>query len=412
MPDLKDLHAVFAELEQLVPDAHRSTVIEQTLAGAGADPAGRRLRRRAMRPAFALAAVVAVAAIAVGAAVLGDAARSGPDDRQRSTPVATAGRSHSGPATHAAAPTVAPSRFASGIPRPAAGTSTTTRLDFAVAPVAGFSFAPLEANRLYQSVEARVVALAHSHDQDVAPGGEIYVFYKGVFDPSGVSRTAPVDVHGHRGWITRASGPTEIAPTSTGTTDAVVWEYAPDSWAEVIIDASAYRAIDRSPGAGNLAIARAVHAAVQPLTLPFRVGYRPSGLHVDGASSVAETAADGTHRGHGTFGLGDARPRATGGPTNAYNVGSALQITVESPLGSSICGSDCTRVRVGRLQVDLVTNRGRVVEVSAPSGAAVVTVSVDSNHLGRFSAAELERTLAGVTVASRPSDPTTWFPAE
>ncbi len=402
MPELQELRDALTHLADRVDERRSVTAASDLIAALGADP--RPVRRRATRRLTIGGPLVAAAAVAVVAVV--------------AAPALTGHRASPKPAPTSAAasvdpprPTATPSRYAAGIPRPAAGAPTPLRLDFVSTRLPGFSVAPLEVNRLYESAEVTAEGLRSTHNQDIPPGGEIYVFYRGVFDPASVPHLGAVQVNGRRGWVTRTGGPTETrTATDDAHTDGVVWEYARDSWALVLVDGATYRALGLHTRTQNLALARSLHPGVQPLRIPFRINGRPTGLRAEAATSGVTTSAAGELRAHSAVGLADGRSRAKG---QDYQVGSALQVSVDTAIGEALCPpASCRRLRIGGRQVYEHLDHGRPTELSADVGHTTITVDIDPAHLGRYTATQLGDVLARIDVAPDLTNPATWFDAQ
>jgi hypothetical protein len=227
-----DLRTTLGALEREAPD------VDAVLEGVT-----RLLRRRTVhRRAFGMAAaVVVVAAVAVGAVL-----------------VAGAGRS---------VETAAPS-------------ATPYRLPFQVGDVPGFRVVTYSVSGTGETSAWLATPADIAANFPTSPY-DLRVFPRGHVDPASGPHGEPVEVNGKPGFY----GPEMLCLCGSNEgVPSVGWEYAPDSWALVqSADAPA------SPGvrANLMAMAEAVRFdRTTPLQVPFRIGHLPAGLRPSSSDST------------------------------------------------------------------------------------------------------------------------------
>jgi hypothetical protein len=249
--------------------------------------------RHRFRFALPLAAVAAVAAVAV--AVPLTLQHRDPANPGGTGPAGTRPAAGSTPPTQ---PVVRPDRYMPIAPK--AGQSVRLETDIALGPVAGYTATPADTTRLYQHVTVGIDALRDNQDQGVAGGGDLYAFYIGGQVPSEALQGQRVDINGHPGFIGQAYQPTPTGVRDGDTkTDSIAWQYTPNAWALLTMDASAFKATHTDERTELAKLARAVGIApAVPIKVPFRMSYLPPGLYVDGGQSHTgkATAARGPPR--------------------------------------------------------------------------------------------------------------------
>jgi hypothetical protein len=395
MSTRNDLYGAFALLEERAPISCEPTA------------PGPSLTRRLALPAAAAATVTAVA---VGVPVVlshRSAHHSGsPASSTRpTTPVTSAGPG--------------PTGFGPGIPAPAPRVATELRLSFTVDHVPGFTVAGDEVNRTYQHAVIR-----GSQEQ----GGELYLFYRDGYVPHDALDGRRVSVNGQPGYLGNAYPPyadgthDDLAGRGATPVNSIAWQYAPHSWALLRLDT--FKGLSHSDS-DLLKLARAVRPGRQDLAVPFRLTYLPPGLSADGAVHSDDSLFPNQ------IGLSDGRPGTPGtesliGPPG-YE-GPALDVSVfkaESqpdkpfphcsvspgvdqddqavPFDVPNGGAGCAYYKNGN--VTWITER------KGGNGSYGMTVTVDRNHLGRYTVAQLHQIVDGMQLAPDIDDPGTWFDA-
>ena len=381
MSDYDDLYGAFTLLEERAPIT------------CDVPPRAQDARRR-LRRLMPLAAVAAVAAVAVTVALV--IRYTGSESPTRTAPAA------------ASTPPTQPldNLGDSGtLSRPAPGQPVRLTTNFIVAPVAGYTVTPVETNRVYQHGSIRVDALEANHNQNVAGGGDLYVFYENGYVPREAKQGQSITVNGHPGYLGQAYRPMPQGGYDGTAVDTLAWQYVPGGWAMVTMDdAAVFQAAHTSERTELLKLARAVQGSTgAPLAVPFSMTYLPADLYPDGAQSSTGKPL------LGQIGLGDGAPGST---ADKYHIGSALTVTVSE--GFPVCGPS----NAGTSATPFAGGAGCVYEVDGKvSGVGVgadgheLAVSVDVNHFGRYSAATLRKILDHITLAPNPDDPGTWFDA-
>jgi hypothetical protein len=242
-----DLRQALLDLEPANP--HIPDLLDRVEAAAA-----RRRRRRATTAA--LATVVAVGGVgAVTPLALRHADRA-------SDPTATASTPR--PSGTTPAPTVPPPTTPNGWLRFVASSD----------PVSGYVVS------WYAVVPGGQTAVVDERADSPKDLGDIRVYAAGRYDPAAASAGVPLQVRGHQGYFATLIDPdtTDKAGGNGHAKPAVVWEYAPDSWAVV--------QGDWTPAAARteeLRIANAVRFdRPQRFAVPYRAGFVPAGLVVGG----------------------------------------------------------------------------------------------------------------------------------
>ena len=315
----------------------------------GAPTAIKQAHRRRTKAAAAVAVIVAAATAAV---IVGSAVTIGPDDDRTAPP---AERSESTRSPGLTTPLTAPESLLD-----------VRELGFHLAPAAGLEVGDTWGIDSDGQRIPVVVGIPGGHGEAL-----LTVFYQGRGPTPMTGAGEDVTVNGVPGTYTETL-------LSEGFDARLSWQYAPDSWAEV----GASWGVDPPQGLKQkfITIAESVRPGGQTLLLPVRFGSAPASLPV-----IAE--ADRV----------DVQWIGAGWTMRMWVNGVVVVATPAEP-------SDECREFTYR------GHRGCVV----PNGDGVTL------HLGdvdltcfdpssRLPLADIKRLLAGATVASDPSDPTTWF---
>ena len=280
--------------------------------------------------------------------------------------------------------------------------STTLRYDFRVDGPPRFRFS-LEA--ICSQMQQLAVRFS-DEPPDTIPLGSVTVFPKGAFDPSAGEKGRPVSVQGHPGYfaplpvvgglssLNRQGGvtldPHTGIPVPPKSQPALVWQYAPGSWA--VVQAS----WSNNPLADMQLIADHVRIGEhQQLPMPFKLGWVPDGLVVGGAQDMF-------------VGLSDGTPAKSADCTTA-SCGSAMSVGVYGDHEPDAPHAPGTH----RLTID-----GRVAiiypnasELDVGFGDRTLWIRVDPNHVGKFSDQDLIKIAQHVTMSPNMTDRSTWFDA-
>lgn len=371
MPTLDDLLAAFDELERQAPEALSEPV----------RPTHRR-RWAAVGLAAACTAAVAVAVPLVTNA--GDATQP------------TAGSE--APTTRL---TILPAEPMSVLAPPADGQSPDLTYRFAIpGTVAGYTVIPDQVTRTYQH--------ASVYGPTEPPGGQVFVYYRGTFDPRQLDRGDPVEVAGGPGYYSDVTLPGTDHPVA-----ALAWQYAADAWALVRLGvdtvgepsakgaqskaararAAAQAAQARARNArsalqarsNELLLAQALTSAHDPLTSPVRIPDGP-GLHVDSMSSGGPD---------GGLDLAD-------GDGPAWHLGwspDALRASDKPNAGT---------VSIGSHEWIVYTSGGVPASLGLVADGWGMTVTPE----GTASLDQMKQFVAQLGIAPVPSNENTWFDAE
>jgi hypothetical protein len=322
--------------------------------------------RSLRRVAPVLGAIAAAAAVAVTVSV-----------------VATGGKT-----THTAA--APPHRSGCG----AAATQTTVlRYDFRVVDVpAPYRSSPGVICSAMQQVHVTlegIVLRSRDNPDGPFPQGSVTMFSKSAFDPTAVEKGRRVTVQGHRGYFgdLPVVGGSLPVPKSVPT---LVWEYARDSWAVV----QAAWSPNQLAGAQLLA-AHVRIGELQPIPIPFKLGWVPDGLVAAGA--VGDNV-----------GLSDRTPAKSADCTTA-SCGSAMSVGVYQPgVPDGPHAPGTRRIRIDGHDAIIYPHAS---ELDVGFGDRTLLIRVDPNHLGKFSDQDLIKIAQNVTMSPNMTDPSTWFDA-
>lgn len=227
--------------------------------------------------------------------------------------------------------TTAPSREQSAAhsrrPHPPAGPQPTRlQYTFSLGHVAGYELAYDQIDPTSQVAD---VSESGRADSPTSTGstvarsiGDIRVYARGAFDPTEARKGAPVEVDGHPGYWANMPDPDTGDPPAGVDKRAVVWEYAPDSWAVVQGDwvyEIRHGYLDGNAEQLELSIANAVHTQ-DPTTarVPFKLTYLPAGLVPQNSGSSDASQAE--------IGLTDGGPPDTSMPGNTPGYGDAASV--------------------------------------------------------------------------------------
>jgi hypothetical protein len=222
-------------------------------------------------------------------------------------------------------------------------------------------------------VNYRSAASAQISSADPGHQYELHIFTKGQYDPT---TGEPVTVRGKHGFYRADMYGKESMP-------GVAWEYAPDSWAELVTvsgmtPADAREAVLRMAGAVRF-------DRTTPLRVPFRVGYLPAGLQAVAPSRLPDDDLVGT------------------GAT-VHMAGRAGSLTISA--GHFMATMSPVPVVAG-VPVSAIDSRtGRPV-------VAIVVGQLRARLTGTgISADELMKIARSITPAADVTDVTTWFDAD
>ncbi len=352
------------------------------------------------RNAAIAAGVLSVAAVSVAGVLISGA---GPDVTH------TAGRSTAAPTSAQRPSSPKPSVAPKAVP-------TKLEYSFRLGKVAGYD---LSYGQLEPEVQVADVAVAGNSIKSI---GDIRVYTKGAFDPTDAKRGTPIRVGPHSGYYANIVAPdTGMTATDGVKKPAVVWEYAPDSWAAVQGDWK-YQVdngyLSGDPQQLELSVAEAVDTTrTAPTLLPFRLTDLPQRLVTENAGSTP----DGSQA---EVGLTDGGRADTSMPSNTPGLGTAVSVQANA------YDPDVDLRKVdsrGTMHVDnqggYDLNLGRPVTVPGADRAfqdgagtvtalyahGYVTVSYTGAKPARVTAAELLRIARGMRVAKDLADRSTWF---
>ncbi len=373
MPTIDHLQAAFTELENQAPaNCDAAILVRQNTPRISR----RVLIRRWMLPVLAGATVVGAVAIPIAVRL--------------HSPGSSAHPVASPPTTSAHKPTAAPPTI------PPVSLTALTYV-FSVRPIAGVTISDSRAGRDYQQIEVDSTAA------DRIPVAWVLAYPAGGFHPARPAGAVDVRVGGHIGFsgIISSLGPGMTATSDGPGLQAVAWQYSPGAWAIVqsgILGPVAPAALTA------LRVAGAVDFRSPHLTrVPVKIGYLPGGLTPDsirssvqgpGQSTVIDFASSQPHRLGMTIEIGTDAGAGFGPATHR-----GTPITIDGFTGyyDSACGS-----------IYLIG-----------SGVYVAITSTDhldgdchaASGLPLPSQTTLTKVLRGLTFASHPTDPSTWFNA-
>ena len=223
--------------------------------------------RSGRRPLLNWAAPVAVAAV-LAVAVAAPVVLSRPSSSHRA-PIGAASTAHSPRPNPSSSPTTTNQPVGNrALLGPGTARPGHLTLDFAVGPVPHCTFWNYSAGRFSETGLASCPGFTGA-------GGTITLYYKGIIaDPT--MKSSPIPGHAQYRY-----------GTLDGRRYGVIWAYAPDSWATVLLPQGGpnYDIPDRSPASINavVAIARTVRTtASRPFTVPFK--FDLPGLYTNGVS--------------------------------------------------------------------------------------------------------------------------------
>lgn len=400
MNDLKDLADLLQDLERHAPDL---AGVQTRLARGLTDRRHRAARR--VVPLLAAAVVVALAVgltLALGGgrgkpvpagqfstspAVTGSAAPSAPDSRAsqlRSSVERQASSAASATSRAASAAAVTPMNVEDAV------------WQFTVRPVPGYAFAREVTTTGYQqAVVTQLGAVKDIGEVDVYPAGPA-----APADLTTMTGSQTVQVNG-------TTGRFGVVTSDSDLRAALIWQLRPGTWAVVVGDwgsTGAGLAPDTSIARGpELAIARAVVPASDAVRADFRLGWLPAGLSVSGTTYFGPT------RGGPSFEL-DLVDDIPGVPT-PVTPGPAVSINRSPDVQSSQPGSTFRpNLSIdGRPAEYSESPTGRSVAVRYPDGTIFV-VSVDANHLNRYSKADVIRIATEAAPVGTPGRTASWLP--
>jgi hypothetical protein len=256
----------------------------------------------------------------------------------------------------------------------------------------------------------------------------VTVYVAGAFDTSRipVERT-PVDVNGHHGYVANIEGlARQLVPGEDGKlveedvpVPGLAWEYAPNSWGVSSCGLPMEAGERDKVIAQEAASARAVEVSRQPLWVPYRIGYLPSGWHAttmnDQLLAAPQPRLDLTLRPEGVdepAGREDESARAAT-PTSMPNEPPRVSILF-TKANSYTPPVDATRTTINGLPA--------WIWHESPAGQARSTLAagvylkgngfdlrVESVGAAQGFEAELKRIAEDLTLASSPLDESTWF---
>ena len=363
MPTIEDLREAFDHLATQAPDALAEPV----------HPAHR--RRTAVLLAAACTAVVAVGVpVALGR----------DDAAPPSAPVQPTVHRHT-------LPKILPHSGFTALPAPADGESPDLAYGFAFPdPVAGYTITPDALTRTYQH--------ASIYGPMDPPGGQVFVFYRGAFDPSALADRQPAEVGGHQAFTGDYT-----FPNGEGPAPVLAWEYADDGWAVLFLGvlhadgtpqdgghnksginaqhAAALAAHEAMIRRNEILIADAMIPVRSPLLTPIRISGSVA-TQVDAMS--ADSGPDGTiqvydgNAGRQWLFKWSSHPLDSANTTTIHGHEWDLRSSLDGPSSILLIGD----------QFGLT--------ITTPSPATTT---------------ELEAFAAAIDLAADPSDRSTWFPA-
>lgn len=368
-----DLRALYAERAESAPDA--SALLGRLDATLAEQSGAQRVERR--RWPVALAASVAVAATIVATVVAGIWLVGSGTPRPQA--VLAGGPSAADPSTVS---------YTYHLDRPPARFAVQSQLTYPTGDLIVYSYdAPGDGVTAGDASEMAAI-----------------VYRKGAFDPTSVQRGSRVGVDGVAGYsgsITAALA-ADDGREYTGSTRAVAWQYAPDSWAVVYGIRSA-----RRTEAAELSVARTVHPGRgRTVLLPFKVGWIPDGLLATGTTFDSGPQPFGS----ASFTRG-LPPRA---PLAEYPAMPPLEIVANhsptnNPANLFEKGVPAFTVGGRPAQVVSLTEGAKVLgrQLTMIAGGYVVMISVDRS----VSRAMLIKVAEHLTVARAGNATGTWFTA-
>jgi hypothetical protein len=232
--------------------------------------------------------------------------------------------------------------------------------------------------------------------------GQIYVFYRGAFDPGVATARTEVVVDGHTGYVAAVPSPDPAATPNTRTY-ALVWPYAENGWAVVIgswgVDVARTEQPDPDQPTGDAAatqanapaFARALYPSTTATAVPVRItptdGLTVSKYSVDGPNGGLTL-----HTATGTWAIGwslDATIDSNTKPHSSVVLVNGRQWIVTHSGDGLVTG-----LAVGE------TNFGLTL-TWLPTSDAAKTLPLDPAALQAFA--------ARITLAPKLGEPTTWF---
>jgi hypothetical protein len=263
------------------------------------------------------------------------------------------------------------------------------------------------------SLRIKVPYLTSTHEtdpvvsSDPSIGAYVISFQPGAYDLAAqMPKRTPVSFNGHQGWFGLSpemslvddspSGGATGNPTSFST-GTVAWEYAPSQWQLIQSrgakeDLGVLSASDRDR---ELLVAKQLRTDLaQPLRVPYKLGYLPSGL-VRGGGRATPTLEAGNPRGWSSY-LSFDRAGKT-----------ALDITV-NPAPPTSSASGCGF----RLSIPPGPARTFACPTPSPVPVSVVRDGLSITVTGdTFSHAELQKVVDSMTFAPNINDLNTWYDA-
>jgi hypothetical protein len=378
MNTIHDLDRALRDLEQYTPDA--AELHQRVVHQLASRPRATRTARFAIAAAAAI--VIAIAGLAIALAATGGHAH----------PIAP-GHTGSSVPTGANSPTPTPSATA---PKAVSVRSFDLDWRFRVRAVPGYTITDESITAADQQARVTVRTDGHAADKDI---GEIDVYSPNVVPPnlSALTKGHLVRVNGDNGYF-----------AITGHSSALIWQYAPNAWAEVSGDwgydtgtASGSGRVDAALARmGELNIAQAVTTGVSdPLRLDFTVGYLPAGLRLKHTTFYADFGGqplceldfvDNT--------AGQATPD-----------GSAFALTITRTALATDTGQPGNTAFVPNTTVAgrPANYRSGFLAVRYPHRSEL-DISVDANHTGMYSKADLIAIAEHAAPVGNPADPATW----
>lgn len=340
------------------------------------------------------------------AAVIGPARRRSGRPRQRRTYLAVAATVVAVSAVAVAA-LVWPAQHRVSSPpatRPPADQAL-SRVAFTVVAPPGYQTVEYTSGALFQ--QAGLIRVRPHYDGGWAT---ITRYRQGGYHGTTAGRSVSVD--GQPGFVVADAHPTSVGYRDTDPSAhqrAVVWQYAPGSWA------MATGGSGRTPAAvdqANLGLAEAVRPGTTQVRVPMKLGYLPGPLILESASTAPwNPPVQGQY---GALSLKDPTP--AGSPLSTATWGSAMDIVAwvkHTSLGGSPFG--CPAIprtftvegNKGCYLSDHGKTSGLIVDVAGHT----VRIRLDAAHYGKYSDADLVRIVAGLSFTPDVTDPATWFPA-
>jgi hypothetical protein len=378
---MNTVHDLDRALHDLERDAPNATEMHQRVTDKLA--AGPRAARTARL------AISAAAAVVVAIAILTIALASGGGRSHQIAPGKTGSPVQTAPTS--------PSPTSTPTSSTAASVSSFDLLwKFRMRPVAGYTITRETIAATDQQARVTVGTGANTANKDI---GGIDVYSPGVVpsDLATLIKGRHVSVNGADGYF-----------AVTGQSSALIWRYAPGSWAEVSGDwgydtgaASGKDQVDPAVArAGELKIAQAVVTGVQdPLRIDYTIGYLPPGLHLLRTRFYADFG--GAPLCELDFADDIAGQRTPEGPAAALTIVRSALVTDNGQPGNSAFTPNSTVA-------------GRPAEYGAGSVAvrypyeSQLDIVVDINHTTRYTKTVLTTIARHAAPAGNPADPSTW----